>query len=356
MRPGTGVVAAVALLGLLAGCGSSPAQRELPSHRTGTGDAASVTGSPSDAPSAPGPPVFTVGGNAWVAVSVARLWQSPTAPWPVDAPALRRPVRFRAWLQDLTLDQRRALYVRSDTEALFGDRVVIVGLRPHWAEIVVPSQPTPKHRRGYPGWVPRRQLTVRAPTRTSQVATVTARTAWLRTDDADSTRTDEISFGTTLHVLGEVGHYLRVLTPMGAVRRLSDSIVVVHAPGEPAIAPTRRSLARTARSFLGLQYLWGGLSGFGVDCSGLTWLDYRAHGIRIPRDALPQSQHGRRAASPAVGDLLFYASDGLVHHVSLYLGRGRMIHAPGTGDPVQVTAFSEQPLRSEYAGARRYLP
>ena len=80
------------------------------------------------------------------------------------------------------------------------------------------------------------------------------------------------------------------------------------------------------------------------------------HGITIPRDALPQSQHGRQVSTPAPGDLLFYAHRGLVHHVSMYLGDGQMIHAPRTGQPVQVVAFSAPPLRAEYAGARRYLP
>jgi cell wall-associated NlpC family hydrolase len=256
----------------------------------------------------------------------------------------------------MTLDQRRALDVRSNTEALLGDRVVIVRLRPHWAKVVVPSQPSQKNRRGYPGWVPLRQLTARAPTRTAKVATVTSRTAWLRSDDADNARTIEISFGTRLHVAGRVGHYVRVLTPRGVVRRLSRGAVVVQAPGDAAIAFTRAGLRRTAKSFLGLQYLWGGLSGFGLDCSGLTWLDYRVHGIRIPRDALPQSRHGRHTSTRAVGDLLFYASNGLVHHVSMYIGGGYMIHAPRTGEPVQIVRFSQQPLRSEYAGARRYGP
>jgi cell wall-associated NlpC family hydrolase len=113
-------------------------------------------------------------------------------------------------------------------------------------------------------------------------------------------------------------------------------------------------LVSTSKSFLGLQYLWGGLSGFGLDCSGLTWLDYRVHGLRIPRDALPQSQHGLRVSTRVPGDLLFYASNGRVHHVSMYVGDGQMIHAPRTGQPVQVIAFSAPPLRDEYVGARRY--
>jgi len=354
MKPGIRVVAVAALLGTFAAYGSSPADTVTPAPASVTAQVA--TTSPSSPRSASTAPVLTVGGSAWVAVSVARLWDSPSAPWTVDTPALRSPVRFRVWLRRMTLDERRALYLRSQSEALLGDRVVVVALRPHWAEVVVPSQPSPKDSRGYPGWVPRRQLTPRGPTRTTQVATVTSRTAWLRTDDADHARTIEVSFGTRLHVVGMVGHWVRVLTPQGVTLRLSEGVVVVHARGTAALAPSRASLRRTAKSFLGLQYLWGGLSGFGLDCSGLTWLDYRVHGIRIPRDALPQSRHGRRTSTSAVGDLLFYASNGLVHHVSMYIGGGFMIHAPRTGEAVQIAPFSEEPLRSEYAGARDYLP
>ena len=73
---------------------------------------------------------------------------------------------------------------------------------------------------------------------------------------------------------------------------------------------------RAAKGFVGLPYLWAGLSGFGLDCSGLTWLTYRVHGIQTPRDALPQSQGGTPVRRARRGDLMFYATDGLVHHVS----------------------------------------
>jgi cell wall-associated NlpC family hydrolase len=255
----------------------------------------------------------------------------------------------------MTLSQRRALDLRSDTEALLGDRLVVVRLRPKWAKVVVPSQPSEKNPRGYPGWVPRRQITATAPRSTAQLATVTSRTAWVRSDDSAATRVVEVSFGTRLPVVEQVPGYVRVSMPRGAVRRLPVGAVVVRGRGEPAIAPSRAGLVRTARSFLGLQYLWGGLSGFGLDCSGLTWLAHRVEGITIPRDALPQSQHGRTVTTRQAGDLLFYASHGLVHHVSMYLGGGQMIHAPRTGQPVQIVPFSAPPLRGEYVGARSYL-
>jgi cell wall-associated NlpC family hydrolase len=343
------VLAAVVLASTTA-CGTAPA----PSTGASTGG---PPGSPATTGTAQKPDarrVLTVGRSAWVDVSVARLWDSPSAPWRIDQPALERPVRFRAWLRAMTLSQRRALDQRSQSEALLGDRVVVVRLRTHWAKVVVPSQPSQKNSRGYPGWVPRRQLTARSPVRTTQVATVTARTAWLRRDDTTASRLTEISFGTLLPVVGRTTGFVRVRNPRGAVRRIAAATVVVHDRGTPALAPSRAGLVSTAKSFLGLQYLWGGLSGFGLDCSGLTWLDYRVHGLRIPRDALPQSQHGQRVTTRSPGDLLFYASNGRVHHVSMYVGDGQMIHAPGTGKPVQVVAFSAQPLRGEYVGARRY--
>jgi cell wall-associated NlpC family hydrolase len=341
-------VVAAAALAAAAGCGSAAAPGQPGLSNAGRPESV-VAGSDTAASS------LAVGSSAWVSVSVARLWQSPNAPRRVDAPALRAPVRFRVWVRAMTFRQRFSLDLRSDTEALMGDRVVVVRLRPHWAKVVVPSQPTQKDPRGYPGWVPRRQLTAVAPSDTGEVATVTARTAWLRTDDDAARRLTEISFGTDLPVLGSVPGYVRVAVPGGAVRRLTDSDVAVHATGQPAVAATRASLTVTAKSFVGLPYLWGGLSGFGLDCSGLTWLDHRVHGLTIPRDALPQSRAGRQVTSRMPGDLLFYATGARVHHVSMYLGDGQVIHAPRTGQKVRVVAFSAPPLHPEYVGARRYL-
>ncbi len=178
-----------------------------------------------------------------------------------------------------------------------------------------------------------------------------SRTTWLRTDNGAASRLTEISAGTTLPALGRSGSQVRVRTPDGATRRLLAGAVVVHRLGTATLQPHRGLLA-TAKTFRGLPYLWGGLSGFGLDCSGLTWLSNRLHGTLIPRDALPQSRHGARVTRAHLrrGDLVFYATRGLVHHVTMYAGRGRMIEAPHTGAVVRVVRLRSR----EYAGARRY--
>lgn len=312
-----------------------------------------------DAAPVPSATALRVGESAWVSVSVATVWRSPESPRAVDAPALENPARIQPWLDDMTTAQRRALGGRSDTQALLGDRVVVLELpasSPDWAKVAVPSQQTPQDERGYPGWVPRRQLTGVPPTRAHRHATVVSRLTWLRADTPNAERLVQISFGTELPVVGRTRKFVRVVAPGGTSARLSLKAVVVHAAGEPALPPTRASLVRTAEMFRGLPYLWAGTSGFGLDCSGLTSLDYRVHGIQIPRDSAPQSENGAAVTRPRPGDLRFYATDGKVHHVSMYVGHGRMVHSPGTGQSVEVIPTSTAGYAEEYSGARQYLP
>lgn len=297
----------------------------------------------------------TVGRQAWVGVSVATLWRAPRSRV-VDRPALSSPVNIRLWLSRMTLADRRGLNGRADTQALLGDRVIVIARSGAWVKVVVPDQPTPLDRRGYPGWLPTAQLTAARPVTSTLVATVVARTTWLRTDTTAATPVTEISFGTRLPRVGVTGGWVRVTTPTGLVRRLPASAVAVRAPAVAALPRTGSDVVRAAKMFTGLPYLWAGRSGFGFDCSGLTSLDYRVHGQMIPRDADAQVR-GKAVARNALrpGDLLFYATRGKVHHVSIYAGSGRMVQAPRTGLPVQTITMSTPSYAREYAGARRLI-
>ncbi len=302
-------------------------------------------------------PLVSVGQNAWVAVSVTTLWRTPRSARTVDQLALTNPASIRRWLSRMTLTDRRGLNGRADTQALLGDRVIVVARSGSWVKVVVPEQPTPLNARGYPGWVPTVQLTAIRPVASTWVATVVARTTFLRTDDAAANPVTEISFGTRLPRVGATGRWVRVMTPTGRVRRVYASAVAVRTPSAAALPVTGSDVVRTAQMFGGLAYLWAGRSGFGFDCSGLTSLDYRARGVIIPRDADAQANKGTAVSSRArrPGDLLFYATRGHVHHVSIYAGSGRMVQAPRTGSTVQTIAVSTPSYAREFAGARRYI-
>ncbi len=94
---------------------------------------------------------------------------------------------------------------------------------------------------------------------------------------------------------------------------------------------------------LGKPYGWGATGPNSFDCSGLTGAAWRTAGVSLPRVSQDQWNAGRRVARADLqpGDLVFFYSD--LHHVGLYIGDGRMIHAPRTGKNVEILPISAMP-------------
>ncbi len=295
--------------------------------------------------------------TAYVDVSVATLWHSPSSPRAVDAPALRSPADVRGWLASMSLSQRLALNGRVDSQLILGERVVVDRRQGSWLHVVVPDQPTPLDARGYPGWIPLAQLTFATPLHAAQDAVVTAPTSWLYGLDGVS-RGIEVSMATRLAVVTVGSPWVRVQLPDAGVRLIHRSEVAIVAAGAAPLPASGADVVRTGHLFDRLPYLWGGTSGFGYDCSGFTHAVYAMRGITIPRDADAQAAAGVAVAKAnlQVGDLVFFAtSSGYIHHVGIYAGNGMMLHAPQTGSAVELVSLSAQPYAGEYAGARRYL-
>lgn len=104
-------------------------------------------------------------------------------------------------------------------------------------------------------------------------------------------------------------------------------------------------IVRTALSFRGTRYRYGGNGRHGFDCSGFTkYLYGREQGVGLPRTAAQQFHSGRKVAWKDLkpGDLLFFTSHGRrVGHVAVYAGNGRMVHAANRRRGVTVdNAFS----------------
>ncbi len=299
--------------------------------------------------------------RAIVNVSVATLWAGPDALRPLDAPSAAQPVDIHAWLAAMTTADREWLVGRVQTQALYGMAVEVLGRRGSWSDVAVRGQPSQLDARGYPGWLPTRQLTsnlsLLGVERTHPVAVVTSAFARLR-DPVTLAPRLQVTFATRLWITGTAGAYDLVATPGGGTLAVRASKVARYRSVAAIPKPTGARIVATARRFLGLAYLWGGTSAYGFDCSGLTYTVYRRFGIPLPRDADRQALHGTPVARADLrpGDLVFLAGAGGVghiHHVAIYMGSGRVIEAPNTGDVVRIAPLSS--LLGEYAGARRYL-
>jgi cell wall-associated NlpC family hydrolase len=191
------------------------------------------------------------------------------------------------------------------------------------------------------------------------VAVVRRPTAWAWETPSLSGRVLELSYGTRLPALAWTSSSVQVAMLDGPDLYVKRAAVTLRSRGAPQPLPSGAQLVAEARRYVGLQYLWAGMSGFGLDCSGFTCLVYQALGVTIPRDAAPQAAAGAKVARTALraGDLVFFrGSSGQIHHVGMYVGGGRMIHSPATGSPVGVVSLAAEPYAREFAGGRRYVP
>ena len=114
--------------------------------------------------------------------------------------------------------------------------------------------------------------------------------------------------------------------------------------------------AKVALRAVGVPYRWGGSSpAGGFDCSGLVYWAYGRLGVELPHSSYALYDQGRRVARSRMkpGDLLFFSGLG---HVGIYLGRGRMVHAPHSGSLVQVVSLGRSGYGGRLVGARRIAP
>ncbi|WMJ89022.1 C40 family peptidase [Anaerocolumna sp. MB42-C2] len=98
----------------------------------------------------------------------------------------------------------------------------------------------------------------------------------------------------------------------------------------------RKEIVNYALKFEGNPYVWGGTSlTNGADCSGFTQSVFRDKGIDIPRTSKLQAAEGQAISLSDIkpADLLFYKKNGIINHVAIYIGDGKVISAgsPSTG-------------------------
>jgi peptidoglycan DL-endopeptidase CwlO len=106
-----------------------------------------------------------------------------------------------------------------------------------------------------------------------------------------------------------------------------------------------RAAIEFAQRQLGEPYVWGATGPDSWDCSGLTMGAWNHAGVRLPHYSVAQYEQIKKISEDELraGDLVFWADNagdpGTIFHVAMYLGGGRIIHAPRTGRPVRVDSI-----------------
>lgn len=256
-----------------------------------------------------------------VVVPVADVWSEPA----VDSTTL-------------TDDKR-------ETQALYGERVIVHESSGAWLRIEALEQPTFRQHKweGYPGWVAASAISNALETHPIQPNAIVSGVPWWQN-----------SFDELLMSLPIGSKAAFDFQRKGMKHELLSK-------WPPVQAGTRTNIIHGALLCLGSPYLWGGLTlssppypekipqaaKFGLDCSGLIHLVYRINGIQVPRDAHEQWMKAKPIilAEMKPGDLIFSAKADnpmKITHVALYAGDGQIIEAPQTGMKVQKISFKKK--------------
>lgn len=295
-----------------------------------------------------------------VNVPVATVWTSYDSAREIDWDAVTNPADISSWLHHLTYETRLGLCEDNlvQTQVLYGQEVLLVEEKDEWAHVIVPEQPSSKNEIGYPGWVPKAQLVQSKPDWNIQegpVVVVTKTKARLHQE-----KDLELSFQTILPLLREEDDKVIVKTPDGGQGGLAWEHVVVCESLADRYKGTGSDIVAAGEQFLGLPYLWGGMSSYGYDCSGFSYSMCKANGYTIPRDAHDQANSGKQVdihSGLKPGDLLFFAYEegkGKIHHVGIYYGDGKLLHSPNTGKTIEIIPLAGTIYEQELCAARRY--
>ncbi|THD73894.1 NlpC/P60 family protein [Thalassobius vesicularis] len=235
-------------------------------------------------------------------------------------------------------DLLSAPHGRRERQLLLGERVAMYEERAGWAFVQAEKD-------GYVGYLRFDQLEERRPA----THWVIARASHLYTEpDFKSHERMCLSMGSQFRVIGETARFYE--TPLGYIPK----------PHLAELSKLARDPVEVAERYLGVPYLWGGNSIWGIDCSGLVQAACYGCGIPCPGDSDMQQANAGRVLAEDVplrrGDLLFWKG-----HVALVAGKNKLLHANAHHMAVACEDLDVALARIEAQGsgpvvARRRLP
>ena len=123
-------------------------------------------------------------------------------------------------------------------------------------------------------------------------------------------------------------------------KKLERAVTQTELKYGKGVSNVRVDMVNYAKQFLGNPYVWGGTSlTKGADCSGFVQSIMKKYGVSLPRTSAAQSTKGTKISLSEAkpGDLIFYAKNGTVNHVAMYIGGGQVIHASNERTGIRIS-------------------
>jgi cell wall-associated NlpC family hydrolase len=229
----------------------------------------------------------------------------------VDAARFTKGASAQVRVPRIALRAKPDIFCGLDTELMLGEGVRVFDVADGWAWVKSDLD-------DYVGYLPQATIIDTAPAPTHWV--MVPRTFLYPEPDMKRPPVEAVSMGSRMTVTGEAEtrgtRYL--LTTEGAV-------IARHLA--PVGATISDDYVEIASRFLETPYLWGGRTGFGLDCSGLVQLSMMMAGRAAPRDSDQQAAMPGKAITRedlARGDLVFWKG-----HVAVMEDRDTLLHANG---------------------------
>ena len=202
------------------------------------------------------------------------------------------------------------------TQGLLGESCVIMDSMGDWFNV--------NQWDGYSGWIHKHQGILTNKTYDANLTVFEM--DGVVTKESGKTVIRDLTFGNNLNGKPMSGGF-SVTLPDGEKGWTSTLL------GRMTEQPTRKSIIRLARSFMGVPYLWGGKSPRGFDCSGYIHTIYKTFNLELPRDAHQQADHFKESTitmeQAKQADLHFFKNGGKITHVALAEENGYFLHAQG---------------------------
>jgi hypothetical protein len=216
---------------------------------------------------------------------------------------------------------------RLETQVLMGDEVRILEKQDNRYRVKIPNQENRE------GWIQQEAVHIPKDKGHSYLNTnrqwivITSPKAEAMILDKTGDHKVSLYGGTRLPVIQTTERSYKVQFPDQSVAIIDVSEAIPAKPTDPVINDTKpEEIAKTAKQFLNVRHLGGGISEQGMDISGLIYLTYRIHGVLLSTDNASFKSKSERVSKKDLepGDILVFNGDNL----GLYVGNGRFIQIP----------------------------